>query len=145
MSVGPPQLLLGNASPFSEGASASADGRVIAVPQGDSTLLLNRDIPGQRVVLGPQYDVRFSAVSPDGAWVVTCSHWSDGRSTTVRIWDAHKGQPVSELPLHGSTSAFHSGWHATDRRLFGHHRHLRLGPAADPAAIEGTGSGLGVG
>src|SRR5262249_10869892 len=105
MSVGPPQMLLRDASTYSEGASASADGRVIAIPQGDSTHVLYRDRPGQRVVLGPQYDVRFSAVSPDGAWVATCSHWSDGRSTTVRIWKADKGQQVGELPLLGSTSA----------------------------------------
>jgi serine/threonine protein kinase/WD40 repeat protein/tetratricopeptide (TPR) repeat protein len=102
--VGPPQRL-SYASAYASGASASADGRVIAIPQGDSTHVYRRDRPGQPVVLGPQYDVRFSAVSPDGAWVATCSHWSDGRSVSVRIWDADKGQAVSELPLHGSTSA----------------------------------------
>ncbi len=47
----------------------------MAVPQGNSTLVLYRDRPDRRVVLGPQYDVRFSAVSPDGRWVVTCSYW----------------------------------------------------------------------
>jgi WD40 repeat protein len=105
MSIGLAQRLVSDVPAFSEGASASADGRVIAIPQGDSTRLLYRDRPGQQVQLGPQYDVRFSAVSPDGSWVVTCSHWSDGRSASVRVWDADDGQPVKELPLHGSTAA----------------------------------------
>jgi serine/threonine protein kinase/WD40 repeat protein/tetratricopeptide (TPR) repeat protein len=102
--VGPPQQLApGLESGFSVGASASADGRVVAVPQGSSTLVLHRDRPDRRVVLGGQSDVRFSAVSPDGSWVVTCSHWWDGRSKSVRIWDAGTGQQVHELPMEGST------------------------------------------
>jgi WD40 repeat protein len=57
-------------------------------------------------VLGPQYDVRFTAVSPDGRRVVTGSHWGDGRSMTfARIWDADSGQQLHELPLEGSTVA----------------------------------------
>jgi hypothetical protein len=55
------------------------------------------------VVLGPQYDVRFSAVSPDGRLVVTCSHFSDGRSRSARVWDAGSGKQVHEFPLEGST------------------------------------------
>ena len=76
-----------------------------AVPQADSTVVLHRDRPGQRMVLGPQFDVRFSAVSPDGRWVVTSSHWWDGRSKSARIWDAETGRQVRELRLEGSTRA----------------------------------------
>src|SRR5262249_21301666 len=65
--VGPPQQLApGLGSPYTPEASASADGRVVAVPQGSSTVVFHRDRPDRRVVLGPQFDVRFSAVSPDG-------------------------------------------------------------------------------
>jgi eukaryotic-like serine/threonine-protein kinase len=104
--VGPPQQLAPDSGlGFSVGASASTDGRVVAVPQGSSTLVLHRDRPDRRLVLGPQYDVRFSAVSPDGGWVVTGSHWWDGRSRSARIWDAGTGQQVHELPLEGSTQA----------------------------------------
>jgi WD40 repeat protein len=106
LSVGPPQQLApGLASWVTHGSSASADGRVVAVPQGNSTVVLHRDRPDRRVVLGPQYDVRFAAVSPDGRRVVTCRHWEDGRSSSTRIWDAESGQQVHELPLEGSTFA----------------------------------------
>jgi serine/threonine protein kinase/WD40 repeat protein len=106
--VGPPRQLAPDASRagYSEGASASADGRVVAVPQGNSTLVLHRDQADRRIVLGPQYDVRSSAVSPDGHWVVTCSNWWDGRSKSVWIWDVTTGRRVHELPLlEGSTRA----------------------------------------
>jgi WD40 repeat protein len=106
MRIGPPQQLAPNpGGGFSNGASASADGRVVAVPQGHSTLVLCRDRPDRRVVLGPQYDVRHTAVSPDGHWVVTCSWGADCRSKTVRIWDAETGLPVHDLSTAGFTAA----------------------------------------
>jgi WD40 repeat protein len=106
LGVGPAhQLASGLASPYARGASASKDGRVVAVPQGGSTLLVHRDHPERRLVLGPQDDVRFSAVSPDGRWVVTCSHWWDGRSSSAQIWNADTGEKVRELPLERSTFA----------------------------------------
>ena len=72
-----------------------------------STLVLYRDHPDRRVELGPQYDVRFSAVSPDGRWVVTCSWGADGRSKTIRVWDldAESGLPVHDLAQEGMTFA----------------------------------------
>ncbi len=106
MRIGPPQQLAPNpGGGFSGGASASADGRVVAVPQGHSTLVLYRDRADRRVVLGPQYDVRLSAVSPDGRWVVTCSWGADGCSKTIRIWDAEAGLPIHELSQEGFTKA----------------------------------------
>jgi WD40 repeat protein len=101
--VGPPQLLVADHVGFSVGASASRDGRLLAVPQGSSTLVLHQDRPELTMRLGPQHDVRFSAVSPDGRWVVTCSHWHDGRSKSTRIWDASTGKQVHELLLEHST------------------------------------------
>ena len=104
--IGPPQQIAPNpGGGFSIGASASADGRVVAVPQGNSTLVLYRDQPDRRVELGPQYDVRFSAVSPDGRWVVTCSWGWDGHSKTIRIWDAETGLPVHDLAMEGYAQA----------------------------------------
>jgi hypothetical protein len=97
--VGPSQLL----SPIFGSPSASANGRVMAVPQGTATVVLHRDHPERRVALGPQYDARFSAVSPDGRLVVTGSHWNDQRSKSDRIWDAESGERVHKLPLIGST------------------------------------------
>jgi WD40 repeat protein len=98
MRIGPPRQVAANlGNGYSAGASASADGRVVALPQGDSTLVLHRDRPDRRLVLGPQYDVRYSAVSPDGRWVVSCSWGSDGTSKTVRVWDADTGLPAKDL------------------------------------------------
>jgi serine/threonine protein kinase/WD40 repeat protein len=82
---------------YSTGASTSSDGRVVAVPQGNSTLVVHRDQPERRLSLGPQHDVRFAAVSPDGHWVVTCSWWWDGRSQTGVIWEAKTGKRVHDL------------------------------------------------
>jgi serine/threonine protein kinase/WD40 repeat protein len=87
------------------GAGASADGGVLAVPDGTFTTLIHRARPAERLKLGPQHDVRFAAVSPDGRWVATCSWFSDGRSKSTRIWDADSGEQVHELPLEGSTIA----------------------------------------
>jgi TPR repeat protein len=102
--VGPVQQFApGLASAFAHGASASPDGRVVAVPLGSKTIVLHRDRPGSRLELGPQRDVRFSAVSPDGRWVVTCSHFDDVRYKSAWIWDADSGKRVYELPLDGST------------------------------------------
>ncbi|HZN33286.1 MAG TPA: hypothetical protein VFB80_05680, partial [Pirellulaceae bacterium] len=104
LSVGPPKPLAeGVASWVAHGASASADRRIVAVPQVDHSIVLNRDHPDRRLVLGPQFDVRFTTVSPDGRWVVTCSHWA--RSKCALIWDAASGEQVHELPLADSTFA----------------------------------------
>jgi WD40 repeat protein len=75
----------------------------MAIPLGNSTAVLHRDRPDRRVILGPQYDVRSTAVSPDGRYVATGSHWEDGLSKSARIWDAQSGRQVHELPLEGST------------------------------------------
>src|SRR5262249_21143077 len=104
--VGPPRFLMADAAGgFSNEASASRDGRVVAMPQGDSTVVLHRDRPRRRLGLRPQFDVRFSPVSPAGKWVVTGSHWWDGRSKSAHIWDAQTGQHIRALPLEDSTRA----------------------------------------
>ncbi|MBI3407193.1 MAG: protein kinase [Planctomycetes bacterium] len=105
--IGPPQQIASNSgSSEFNGASASADGSVVAVPQGDSTLLLSRDRTRSSLVLRPQYDVRYSAVSPDGKWVVTCSWFEpDGRSKSIRVWKADTGVPVKDLAQEGLASA----------------------------------------
>jgi serine/threonine protein kinase/WD40 repeat protein len=115
--VGPPGTMSpGLGSLWAAGAGASADGRVLAVPDGSFTALIHRDRPAERLKLGPQFDVRFAAVSPNGRWVATCSHFTDGRSKSTRIWDADSGRQVHELPLEGATGARFSAdgrWLAT--------------------------------
>jgi hypothetical protein len=48
--------------------------------------------------LGPQEDVRFCAVSPDGRWVATGSHGAR-HGPGAMVWDASTGQLVRELPV----------------------------------------------
>jgi serine/threonine protein kinase/WD40 repeat protein len=104
--IGPPQQLVADSgSGYASGTSASSDSSVVAVPQGRSTTVLYRSRPDRRVVLGPQFDVRFAAVSPDGRLVVTSSHFEDHRSKSARIWNADTGEQVHELPLDGPTEA----------------------------------------
>jgi serine/threonine protein kinase/WD40 repeat protein len=79
---------------------ASADGRVVAIPNYDSgAIVLHRD--GNRTVrLGPQQAVRCCAVSPDGRWVATGSHdLSEGAG--AKVWDARTGAHVADLPVGG--------------------------------------------
>jgi eukaryotic-like serine/threonine-protein kinase len=117
--VGPPERL---ASTDMSGASASKDGRIIAVPQGNQTLVLDRGRPGWRVVIGPHHDVRSCAVSPDGRWVVTCSWFWDGHSKSVRIWETDSGRHVLDLPQEGISYASFSPdgrWLSTNTSNYG--------------------------
>lgn len=100
--VGPPRRLAYAVEP---GSDASSDGRIRAIPQGQGALVLDRDRPGWQMELGPQHDVRYCAVSPDGRLVVTCSWWVDINAKSVRIWEAETGKHVADLPLQGSSRA----------------------------------------
>jgi WD40 repeat protein len=103
--IGPPtEIVSGFRSPYAHGAAFSADFQTFAIGSGrNSTLLVHRGHPDQRLTLGPQNDPRYIAISPDGQWVATGSHHSDGVSKSVFIWDAKTGNRVHELPLVGST------------------------------------------
>ncbi len=104
--VGPPKILTPGLESFcAHYAAASADAGVIAVPDGRFATVIHRGRPEGRLKLGPKYDLRTAAVSPDGRWVATCSHFSDGRSRSTRIWDADTGRLAHELSLVGSTGA----------------------------------------
>ena len=102
--IGPPRGL-GNkpyllSSSNAGAADLSADGRILVVPNGNKgALMLHLDEAGKEIRLGPQYDVRHVAVSPNGRWVVTCSWWEHPRYKSVRIWDAASGAHVHDLPL----------------------------------------------
>jgi serine/threonine protein kinase/WD40 repeat protein len=100
--IGPPSPI---SSARTTGVSASRDGRVLALALGGYAVVLDRNQPRKRIVVGPQYDVRNTAVSPDGCWVVSCSHWSDGESAAARVWHAESGRHVCDLPWEGSTAA----------------------------------------
>jgi WD40 repeat protein len=92
--VGPPEQRFRVAS--GEGWSCTADGRLAAVGCFDAGALLFRDQTATPLRLGPQGDVRMTALSPDGRWVVTASHWRFATSG-VKVWDTRSGQLVKAL------------------------------------------------
>ncbi|MFL5327606.1 MAG: protein kinase domain-containing protein [Gemmataceae bacterium] len=107
--IGPPgEIAPGLGSQVSFYGRFSSDGRTLAIPNGRVTIVIHRDHPERRIKLGPQYDLRFCAISPDGRLVATCSHWSDGRNKSTTIWNAETGEQVRELPLEDSTQPLFS-------------------------------------
>jgi serine/threonine protein kinase/WD40 repeat protein len=113
--VGPPRQL---ALVGQNAAGASPDGAVVALANGDSALVLHQDRPRRRLLLQPQHDVRWSAVSPDKRWVVTCSYYADPHAS-VQIWNAQTGAHVHNLPLDATSWAWFSPdsrWLATATR-----------------------------
>jgi WD40 repeat protein len=96
---GPPQRFFGTTNTRHLGSSA--DVGVVAIPDSSrGALVFHRD--GKRQLrLGPQEDVRFCAVSPDGRWVATGSHTlKDG--VAAKVWDARAGAPATDLPVRDS-------------------------------------------
>jgi serine/threonine protein kinase/WD40 repeat protein len=73
--------------------AGTPDGRVVAGVEFDKGVVLHRDRPDRPVLLGPLPDAREVAVSPDGEWVVTCSHWAGG----LTVWNARSGDKVAHL------------------------------------------------
>jgi serine/threonine protein kinase/WD40 repeat protein/Tfp pilus assembly protein PilF len=96
--VGPAQLLRPSTGGVCVGASQ--DGTLVAIPRfGQGASLWHR--PTKKTVrLGPQDDVRCCAVSPDGRWVATGSHWLR-QGGGAKIWDAVTGKQIVELPVGG--------------------------------------------
>jgi len=85
---------------------SSLDCNVVAIPNySRGALLLQRD-RGQVLPLGPQHDVRYCAVSPDGRWVATGSHGNEGDGARAKVWDARSGQHVADLVLGSGTVGF---------------------------------------
>jgi serine/threonine protein kinase/WD40 repeat protein len=116
--IGPPRLV---ADTRDSGADASPDGRFSVFPQANQVLLLDRQRPGLRQVFGPQDDLRYCAVSPDGSWVAGCT-WESSASKCVRIWDVKTGSHALDLPVPGHASARFSPdgrWLATHAAGYG--------------------------
>jgi serine/threonine protein kinase/WD40 repeat protein len=95
---GPPERLYPSTNFECHGASAK--GRVLAIPNySDGAIVLHRD-ENRTVALGKQEDVRNCAVSPDGRWVATGSHWLH-EGAGAKGWDARTGDHVADLPVAG--------------------------------------------
>jgi WD40 repeat protein len=102
--VGPPDLLAGTKTQRILGSSR--DGAVIAIPAADRGALLLRRGQEQPLLLGPQNDVAYCAVTPDGHWVATGSH-GVREGAGAKVWDAREGKHVADLPVRvGTTVTF---------------------------------------
>jgi eukaryotic-like serine/threonine-protein kinase len=94
--LGPPHTLLAATGP--DASATSADGQLVCTPQRDGGALLWRRRTDERVPLGPQQDVRHTAVSPNGKWVATGSH-TLASGAGAKVWDAQTGRHVADLPV----------------------------------------------
>jgi eukaryotic-like serine/threonine-protein kinase len=97
--IGPPQRLPFPPSPHQ--IATNRDGQVMASPQGEGALVWHAHNGNELIKLAPQHDVRFVAVSPRGEWIATGSHSST--DVYVKVWDAHSGRHVVDLPVEGSS------------------------------------------
>jgi serine/threonine protein kinase/WD40 repeat protein len=92
--VGPARCMVSNTSWDVFGSTPEMN--IVAIPNYDQGALLWQRAANHTLPLGPQVDVRYCAVSPDGRWVATGSHnWEGG----VKVWDAQSGQHVADLPI----------------------------------------------
>jgi len=55
--------------------------------------------PERTIRVGPLHDCRSVAVTPDGQWLATGSHWAGG----AQVWRIIDGTKVAELPIDGGT------------------------------------------
>jgi serine/threonine protein kinase/WD40 repeat protein len=100
----PREPIPGLRSPHLNHAAIMPGGNLLAVPTGrDSTAIYRLGGDRPPLILGPQVDARFCALSPDGRWVATGSNLYT--SKTMLLWDAATGALVQELPISGEASA----------------------------------------
>jgi WD40 repeat protein/tRNA A-37 threonylcarbamoyl transferase component Bud32 len=98
--VGPPQRMASTTTGDRWGSSA--DLNIIAIPNYSRGALLWQRAANRTLPLGPQDDVRFCAVSPDGRWVATGTHtFREGAG--AKVWAAQSGQHVRDLPIAGGS------------------------------------------
>jgi serine/threonine protein kinase/WD40 repeat protein len=92
--VGPPQVLQPRGT--RDAFAITPDGRTVAAAMyNEGGLVVDVQNPERTRWLSPHRDVRYIAVSPDGRWVVTGSHWyGEG----MKLWDAQIGQLVHDFP-----------------------------------------------
>jgi hypothetical protein len=97
VSIGPPVQL--DPQPIRFGRS-TPDGSVISLITEEEVQVL-RLSEGKRLAIGPQEDVRYCALSPDGRWIATGSHFLH-RGDGCKVWDAATGRHVANIPVGGA-------------------------------------------
>ncbi len=90
--LGPPRQIVDHGAVEIWGVSA--DARVVAMPgEREEGLVVHLDRPERLLPLVPQQDVRYCAVSPDGRYAATGSHWRG----SVRVWNTSNAALLREL------------------------------------------------
>jgi hypothetical protein len=101
--IGPPQLL--HPSQTGDSWGSTPDGSIIAIPQYNSGAIVLHRKDNRLLRLGPQDDVRWCTVSPDGRWIATGTHrYLQGAG--AKVWDAQTGRHVHDLPVGASRVGF---------------------------------------
>lgn len=103
--VGPPERLVNTRASNLWGASR--DGEVVAIPSGRGAGAVWHRSSNRWLNLDEQQDVRGCAVSPNGKWVATGSHWL-GRGSGAKVWDAASGRHETDLPVGGLCAVYFS-------------------------------------
>jgi eukaryotic-like serine/threonine-protein kinase len=93
---GPPQRILQQLTHANHGGSP--DMRVVAIPRFSAGAMVFHRDSKRMMPLREQQDVRTCAVSPDGRWVATGSHYlSEG--VGAKVWDASDGRHIKDLTV----------------------------------------------
>jgi WD40 repeat protein len=102
---GPPRKLADarKTKRLKEMRTAVGPGSILAIPALDDGALLvlpgaadSKESP-RTIQLGPQKDVRYCAISPDGRFVATGAHDAPNQPAAV-IWDAKTGARIRDIP-----------------------------------------------
>jgi len=106
LDTGRNELRIGRVSRFQlpEGSgpiSQDKSGRVLAVGHGGHAHVLT---PSGSLQVGPLEDCRYVAVSPDGQWAATGSHFKDG----AQVWSVRDGKKVANMAVEGTVGVLFS-------------------------------------
>jgi len=94
---GPPKPMI--SVPGTEAKALSPDGRILVLANfSQGSLILHRGPMDRLIPTGVQEDVRYGAVSPDGRWVASGSHWCN-KGVGAKVWDAQTGRLVQDFAV----------------------------------------------
>jgi serine/threonine protein kinase/WD40 repeat protein/Tfp pilus assembly protein PilF len=86
--------------PGTEARAVTADGAIVVLSNfNQGAMILHRGAREMLLPTGPQDDVRYAALSPDGRWVATGSHWCSS-GVGIKVWNAATGRlekPFTEV------------------------------------------------
>jgi serine/threonine protein kinase/WD40 repeat protein len=95
---GPPRVIAPLHRCYWDAHGSSADCQVLAIPDKHKGAIVVHRKTHEVVHTGEQYDVRCCAVSPNGEWVATGSHWLDDKAG-AKVWRAQNGELAADLPV----------------------------------------------